>query len=103
MKISKLMLCSLIFFLKFPPLRLKTSLSAYHVNGIFGNFFWTTGTALFRTKETEGIEPYDLTGSFGCQWAGSGYVSTRNVAAELPVLLDVLGDDLENDFFWRRR
>ena len=30
---------------------------------------------------------------------GSGYVSTRNVAAELPVMLDVLADDLENNFF----
>ena len=30
---------------------------------------------------------------------GSGYVSIRNMAAELPVMLDVLADDLENNFF----
>lgn len=30
---------------------------------------------------------------------GSWYVSTTNMAAELPVALDVLADDLENDFF----
>ena len=45
-------------------------MSAYHLNGIFGSFWWTNGTALFRTKETERIEPYHLTGNFGCQWAG---------------------------------
>ena len=69
------------------------------MNGIFGSFFWTNGTALFRTKETERIEPYHLMGSFGCQGAGSGYASTRNTAAELPVKLDVLVDDLENNIF----
>ena len=30
---------------------------------------------------------------------GSGYVSTRNMAAELPVMIDVLAEDLENKFF----
>ena len=45
-------------------------MSAYHLNGISGSFFWTNGTALFRTKETERIEPYHLMGSFRCQWAG---------------------------------
>ena len=44
--------------------------SAYHLNGIFGSFFWTNGTALFRTKETELIEPYHLMENFGCQWTG---------------------------------
>ena len=43
--------------------------SAYHVNGIFGSFFWTNATSLSPTKETEGIEPYNLMESCGCQWA----------------------------------
>ena len=33
------------------------------MNGSFNSFFWT---ALFRTKETEQIEPNHLIGSFGC-------------------------------------
>ena len=33
----------------------------------------------------------------------SGYISTRNQAAKLPVVLDVLSDDLEYYFFGRRR
>ena len=28
-----------------------------------------------------------------------GYVSTRNMAAELPMMLNVLADDFENEFF----
>ena len=31
-------------------------------------------------------------------WPGSGYVSTRNMAPELPIVLEVLTDNLENDF-----
>ena len=41
--------------------------SAYHLNGIFGGFFWTNGTAPFLTKKTERIEPYHLIRSFGCK------------------------------------
>ena len=41
--------------------------SAYHLNGIIGEFFWTNGTALFLTKKTERIEPYHLIRSFGCK------------------------------------
>ena len=33
---------------------------------------------------------------------GSGYVSIRNMAAELPLMLDVLTDDWENDFFEKK-
>ena len=36
--------------------------STYHLNGIFGGFSWTNGTALFSTKETKQIEPYLLIG-----------------------------------------
>ena len=37
------------------------------------------------------------------QWARkSGYVSIRNMAAELPLMLDVLTDDWENDFFEKK-
>ena len=39
--------------------------STYHLNGIFGSFIWTNGTALSRSKETRQIEPYHLIGSFG--------------------------------------
>ena len=46
---------------------LKEIWSAYHLNGIFGGFFWTNGTAPFLTKKTERIEPYDLIRSFGCK------------------------------------
>ena len=62
-------------------------------------FFWTNGTALFSTKETKSIEPYHLMGIFGCQWAGVWVhiMTTRNMV-ELPVVLDVLLDDLENCF-----
>ena len=31
---------------------------------------------------------------------GSGYISTRNMAAELPEVLDVPLDDLHNNFFF---
>ena len=41
--------------------------SAYHLNGIFGGFFWTNGTAPVLTKKTERIEPYHLIRSFGCK------------------------------------
>ena len=44
--------------------------NTYHLNGIFSSFFCTNGTALL--------------------------LSTRNMAAELPVMLEVLTDDLEN-------
>ena len=33
--------------------RVLEAWSAYHLNGIFGSFFWTNGTALFSTKETK--------------------------------------------------
>ena len=33
----------------------KTNSSVYHLNGIFGSYFWTNGTALFSTKETKSI------------------------------------------------
>ena len=33
---------------------------------------------------------------------GSGYVSIRNMAAELPLMLDVLTDDWENYFFEKK-
>ena len=55
-----LYLCSFI-------VRLFKNRSAYHLNGIFGGFFWTNGTALFLTKKTERIEPYHLIRSFGCK------------------------------------
>ena len=45
----------------------------------------------------ERIEQYHLIRSFGYQWAGSWYVSTRNMVAELLIVLDVLVDDLEDD------
>ena len=44
---------------------LATIRSVYHLIGIFGSFFWTNGTALFSTKETE-YEPYHFIGIFGC-------------------------------------
>ena len=76
----------------------RLRLCSFHLNGIYTIFFWTNGGALVRTK---GIEPYHLTRGFGCQWARSGYILTSNMAAELPVVLDVLADrDLqENDCF----
>jgi len=61
-------------------------------------FFWAKGTVIFRTKETERIEPYHLFGSFGCQWAGVWYVLKRNLT-ELRLVLDILADDLKNNFF----
>ena len=30
--------------------------SAYHLNGIFGSFFWTNGAAIFSSKETNWID-----------------------------------------------
>ena len=74
-----------------------TCTSVYHLNGIFGSFFWANGTALFSTKETKQIEPYHLIGIFRCQWAGLWVhiMSTRNMVAELPM---VLSNDLENCF-----
>ena len=50
-----------------PDLSVIVILSAYHLNGIFGGFFWTNGTAPFFTKKTERIEPYHLIRSFGCK------------------------------------
>ena len=78
-----------------------TCTSVYHLNGIFGSFFWANGTALFSTKETKQIEPYHLIGIFRCQWAGLWVhiMSTRNMVAELPVVLDILSDGLENIVF----
>ena len=44
-------------------IRQALSRSVYHLNGIFGSFFWTNGTALFSTKETTSASsffPYDV-------------------------------------------
>ena len=72
------------------------TVSIYHLNGIFGSFFWTNGTALFSPLRKRNrliriiwSEFSDATGI----WVH--IMSTRNMAAELPVMLD----DLEKFFF----
>ena len=54
------------------------------------------------TKETKWIEPYHLIGIFRWQWAGVWVhiMSTRNMVAELPVVLDVSSDGVGNFFIW---
>ena len=66
----------------------------------FQYFFLDNGTALFHAKETKQIEPYQVSDASG---PGSGYISITNMAAELPVVLDVSSNDLQNYFFSRRR
>ena len=61
-------------------------------------FFWTNGTALFPTKKRNRLNRTIWSEVSDASWPGSGYISTRNKAAELPVVLDVLSDELENFF-----
>ena len=62
----------------------------------FQYFFLDNGTALFHAKETKQIELYQVSDASG---PGSGYISITNMAAELPVVLDVSSNDLQNYFF----
>ena len=78
-------------------------MSAYHLNWIFGSFFWTNGTALFRTKETERIEPYHLMGSFGCRWAGVWVRSNKKHGGWTSRHVRCFSGRLGKYFVWRRR
>ena len=75
--------------------------SAYHLNGIFGSFFWTNGAAIFSSKETNWI---DWTVSFDRNFrmpVGRGLGTSHQVTwwLNLTVVLDVLSDDSENNLF----
>ena len=58
--------------------------SAYLLNGIFGSFFWTNGTALFPTKETERIEPYHSMESCRCHLAESAVPFVQKKLPKIP-------------------
>ena len=59
---------------------------------------------IFGQMELKRTFPFDTDRDFPKFWHNRKTPATRNMASELPLVLDVLSDDLEIVFFfWRRR